>query len=241
MITLAPNIYILQYLEGTAQLTPTIRQTATGYLQSDFLCFQNQVITNARSCLRLVVGNLGNTYTTALLAYTFSLAGETSTRAQLLTALNNVAISEGNKLHWSQTSSGDTLAVEISSYVLLAVLSVQPLTTTDLSYANRIVNWLVAQQNPYGGFSSTQDTVVALHALSLFAAKVFSLEGSSTVTLQSSMAGEVYNLSCLLHQVACFYNIPTPIRVSRTLGVEVKVARDCRVRGDDLLLNITVT
>ncbi|XP_026106560.1 alpha-2-macroglobulin-like [Carassius auratus] len=36
MITLAPNIYILQYLEGTAQLTPTIRQTATGYLQSGY-------------------------------------------------------------------------------------------------------------------------------------------------------------------------------------------------------------
>ncbi|XP_026106584.1 alpha-2-macroglobulin-like, partial [Carassius auratus] len=178
----------------------------TGYIVASLLelgvLATNQVITNARSCLRLVVRNLGNTYTTALLAYTFSLAGETSTRAQLLTALNNVAISEGNKLHWSQTSSGDTLAVEISSYVLLAVLSVQPLTTTDLSYANRIVNWLVAQQNPYGGFSSTQDTVVALHALSLFAAKVFSLEGSSTVTLQSSMAGEVYNLSCVSGEAA---------------------------------------
>ncbi|XP_026110622.1 alpha-2-macroglobulin-like [Carassius auratus] len=367
MITLAPNIYILQYLEGTAQLTPTIRQTATGYLQSgyqgqlnyrhsdgsystfgydasntwlttfvmrsfglarrfifidpsvlksaqDWLiskqgsdgCFMQEgtlyhidmkggvgdtvtmtgyvvasllemgvlvtdpVITNALSCLRPVVGNLGNTYTTALLAYTFSLAGETSTRARLLTALKNIAISEGNKLHWSQTSSGDTLAVEISSYVLLAVLSVQPLTTTDLSYANRIVNWLVPQQNPYGGFSSTQDTVVALHALSLFATKVFSLEGSSTVTLQSSMAGEVYNFdvnrnnrllyqekrlknvpgrysvqargsTCVSVQVACFYNIPTPIKVSSTLGVEVKVARDCKVRGADLMLNITVT
>ncbi len=64
----------------------------------------------------------------------------------------------GTKLHWSQTTSGDTLAVEISSYVLLAVLSVQPLTTANLGYANHIVNWLVAQQNPYGGFSSTQVT-----------------------------------------------------------------------------------
>uniref|UniRef100_UPI0013FD793C hypothetical protein n=1 Tax=Polaribacter sp. 20A6 TaxID=2687289 RepID=UPI0013FD793C len=120
------------------------------------------------------------------------------------------------------------------------------------------------------GFSSTQDTVVALHALSLFAAKVFSLEGSSSVTLQSSVAGEVYNFdvnrdnrllyqekrlknipgrysvqakgsTCVSVQVACFYNVPTPIRVSSTLSVEVKVARDCRVRGSDLLLNITVT
>lgn len=34
MIVLAPNIYILLYLEATGQLTAAIRQTATGYLQS---------------------------------------------------------------------------------------------------------------------------------------------------------------------------------------------------------------
>uniref|UniRef100_A0A671M5G4 Alpha-macroglobulin-like TED domain-containing protein n=1 Tax=Sinocyclocheilus anshuiensis TaxID=1608454 RepID=A0A671M5G4_9TELE len=351
LIILAPNIYILQYLEVTAQLTPTIRQTAIGYLQSgyqgqlnyrhsdgsystfgygasntwcvfmlflycaslnwvvmrlfmarltafvmrsfglarsfifidpsvlqsakDWLiskqgsdgCFMQQgtlyhnamkggvgdnvtmtayivaslleldvlvtdpIITNALSCLRPVVGNVGNTYATALLAYTFSLAGETSTRAQLLNALDNVAITEGNELHWSQTSSGDTLAVEISSYVLLAVLSVQPLTTANLGYANRIVNWLVTQQNPYGGFSSTQDTVVALHALSLLAAEVFSLEGSNTITVQSSsVAGELYNFNVnrdnrLLYQEKLLKNVPGrySVRAKGSTCVSVQV------------------
>ncbi|RXN08345.1 alpha-2-macroglobulin-like isoform X2 [Labeo rohita] len=367
MMVLAPNIYILQYLEVTAQLTAAIRATATGYLQSgyqgqlnyrhgdgsystfgydaantwltafvlrsfglarnfiyvdpnvlqsakDWLiskqgsdgCFMQQgtlyhndmkggvgddvtvtayiaasllelgipvtdpVVTSALSCLRSSVGNLGNTYATALLAYTFSLAGETSTRSQLLTTLDNRAISEGAKLHWSQTASGDTLAVEISSYVLLAVLAVQPLTTAHLGYANRIVNWLVGQQNPYGGFSSTQDTVVALHALSLYATRVFSLTGSSNITVQSLLAGgEVYDFSvtrnnrllyqekplknvpgkysvkvkgscCVSVQVVCFYNIPTPIKVARTLSVEVKVTGDCRRLGANLMLNFTV-
>lgn len=41
-------------------------------------------------------------------------------------------------------------------------------------------------------------------------------------------------------QVACFYNIPTPIKAARTLGVEVKVVRDCKVRGADLMLTFTV-
>ncbi|KAL1246514.1 hypothetical protein QQF64_034648 [Cirrhinus molitorella] len=366
MIVLAPNIYILKYLEVTAQLTATIRATATGYLRSgyqgqlnyrhsdgsystfgydasntwltafvlrsfglarnfiyidpnvlqsakDWLisrqgsdgCFMQQgtlyhsdmkggvgdgvtmtgyivasllelgvpvsdpAITNALSCLRSSVGNLGNTYATALLAYTFSLAGETSTRSQLLTALDNTAISEGPKRHWSQTSSGDTLAVEISSYVLLAILTVQPVPTANLASANRIVNWLVDQQNPYGGFSSTQDTVVALHALSVYAAQVFSLEGSSTVTVRSSMAGDVYTFdvnrdnrllyqekvlkgfpgrysvrvkgsSCVSVQIACFYNIPTPIKVARTLSVEARVTGDCPPPGASLMLNFTV-
>ncbi|KAK7175525.1 hypothetical protein R3I93_002441 [Phoxinus phoxinus] len=365
MIVLAPNIYILLYLEVTGQLTAAIRETATGYLQKgyqrqlnyrhndgsystfgndesntwltafvmrsfglarqfifidpnvlqsakDWLiskqgsdgCFMQQgtlhhidmkggvddsvtmtaytvasllelgvpiadpVINSALSCLRPVVGNLANTYTTALLAYTFSLAGETTTRSQLLTSLDNYAISDGTKLHWSQTTSGDTLAVEISSYVLLAVLAVQPLTTANLGYANRIVNWLVAQQNPYGGFSSTQDTVVALHALSVYAAQVFNLDGSSTVTVQSS-GGDSYSFkvnrdnrllyqekrlknvpgkysvkasgsTCVSMQVACFYNIPTPAKVSKILSVEAQVTGDCQPLEANLMLNFTV-
>ncbi|XP_039543526.1 pregnancy zone protein-like [Pimephales promelas] len=366
MIVLAPNIYILLYLEVTDQLTATIRETATGFLQSgyqrqlnyrhndgsystfgndesntwltafvmrtfglarqfifidphvlqsakDWLiskqgsdgCFIQQgtlhhvdmkggvgdevtmtayvvasllelgvpttdpVITNGLSCLRPVVGNLGNTYATALLAYTFSLAGETTTRSQLLASLENNAISNGTKLHWSQTTSGDTLAVEISSYVLLAVLAVQPLTTADLGYANRIVNWLVIQQNPYGGFSSTQDTVVALHALSVYAAQVFSLDGSSSVTVQSSVGEDSHSFkvnrdnrllyqekrlknvpgkysvkvsgsSCVSVQVACFYNIPTPAKDSKKLSVAAKVTGDCQQLEVNLMLDFTV-
>ncbi|TRY85173.1 hypothetical protein DNTS_006359 [Danionella cerebrum] len=367
MIVLAPNIYILQYLEATAQLTASIRETAIGYLQSgyqgqlnyrhgdgsystfgydesntwlttfvlrsfslaknyifidpnvlqsakDWLvgkqgsdgCFLQQgtlyhndmkggvgdnitmtgyvvasllelgvpvtdpVIVNGLSCLRPLVGNLGNTYTSALLAYTFSLAGESSTRSQLLNGLNNVAISEGTKLHWSQTSSGNTLAVEISSYVLLAVLTVQPVSTANLGYANRIVSWLVTQQNAFGGFSTTQDTVVALHALALYASKVFGLVGSSTVTVQSSTGGEAYSFivnndnrllyqekaltkvpgkfsvsvkgsACVSVQVACFYNVPTPFMVPKTLSVQVKVTGDCKAQVLNLMLNFTVT
>ncbi|XP_056097146.1 alpha-2-macroglobulin-P-like [Rhinichthys klamathensis goyatoka] len=368
MIILAPNIYILLYLEVTGQLTAAIQATSTRYLQrgyqgqlnyrhsdgsystfgydasntwltafvmrsfglakrfvfidpnvlqsaQDWLisqqgsngCFMQQgnlyhnemkggvgdnvtmtayivaslleigipitdpVITNALSCLRPVVGNLGNTYATALLAYTFSLAGETTTRSQLLTTLKDLNIFEASKVHWSQTTSGNTLAVEISSYVLLAVLAVQPLTTADLSYANRIVNWLVTQQNPYGGFSSTQDTVVALHALSVYAGQVFSLDGSSTVTVQSSVVGEdsysfdvnrdnrllyqekplkkvpgkysvkATGTSCVFVQVACFYNIPTPVKDTKTLSVKAKVTGDCQPLGANLMLNFTVT
>ncbi|XP_067308346.1 alpha-2-macroglobulin-like protein 1 [Pseudorasbora parva] len=250
--------------------------TMTAYIVASLLELgvpvTDPVLANALSCLRPVVGSLGNAYATALLAYAFSLAGagETTTRSQLLTALNNRAISEGTKLHWSQTTSGDTLAVEISAYVLLAVLTERPLTTATLGYANRIVNWLVTQQNPYGGFSSTQDTVVALHALSVYAAQVFSLDGSSTVTVKSSVVGgDSYSFTvnrdnrllyqekllknvpgkysvkasgstCVSVQVACFYNIPTPIKDTKTLSVDATVTGDCQLLGANLMLNFTV-
>ncbi|KAG5268329.1 hypothetical protein AALO_G00211370 [Alosa alosa] len=194
------------------------------------------------------VNDFSNTYTTALLAYTFSLAGEEDIRAELLKHLDSVATSDGSLLHWSQSSSerADSLAVEMSSYVLLAVLTKPTLTAADLGYASRIVSWLVKQQNPYGGFSSTQDTVVALQALALYATKVFSPHGSSTVTVQSAggdkhqfdvnqhntllyqetalqdvpgkYSVEVKGSACASVGVALFYNIPTPTENS-TLSI----------------------
>uniref|UniRef100_A0A8C7TPK1 Alpha-2-macroglobulin-like n=1 Tax=Oncorhynchus mykiss TaxID=8022 RepID=A0A8C7TPK1_ONCMY len=168
--------------------------TLTAYITASMLelNMSDPVLYGSLSCLKNSTSDLSNTYTTALLAYTFTLAGDMETRAQLLQHLDTVAIRERGLLHWTQTSSetSASLAVEISSYVLLASLSASPLSTTDLGYASHIVRWLVRQQNAYGGFSSTQDTVVALQALALYSTRVFSREGTSTVTVQSPSGGQ---------------------------------------------------
>lgn len=46
--------------------------------------------------------------------------------------------------------------VEITSYVLLALLYKPNRNKEDLTKASGIVQWIIRQQNPYGGFSSTQ-------------------------------------------------------------------------------------
>ncbi|XDV32976.1 hypothetical protein PO909_003603 [Leuciscus waleckii] len=366
MAVLSPNIYILEYLENTEQLTSAIRERATGFLKSGYQrqmnykhldgsystfgygdgntwltafvlrsfgkaqkyifidpniiqsaknwlisrrdsdgCFIQQgtlfnnrmkggvnddvtmtayitaslleletpvtdpVVSKGLSCLRSVIENVNNTYTTALLAYTFSLVRDTDTRQQLFKKLEDVAISDGSSLHWSQSGSADdsdSLAVEISSYVLLAVLTADSVTTADLHYANRIVSWLVKQQNAYGGFSSTQDTVVALQALSLYATKVFSSDGSSTVMVRSAgdtlhfnvnqdnkllyqekqlqklpakYSIEVKGSTCVSVQMAQFYNIPTPTE-AKTLSIDAKIVGDCKIFGQNFFLNFTV-
>ncbi|KAF4086027.1 hypothetical protein AMELA_G00101410 [Ameiurus melas] len=364
---LAPNIYILQYLENTEQLSTAIRERATGFLKSGYqrqlnykhfngaystfgsgegntwltafvlrtfgkaqryIYIDQEIINSARQwlinnqrsdgcfirqgslfnnrmkggvnddvtitayitaslielgntvqdpfvnksllCLKSSIGNLTNTYTTALLAYTFSLAGENEVREKLLKELDNDAISGDGRLHWSQSASDDSgsLSVEISSYVLLAVLTAGQLTTADLGYANRIVSWLVKQQNPYGGFSSTQDTVVALQALALYSTKVFSSDGSSTVTVKSEdghshnfdvnhsnkllyqerslqhvpgkYSIEVKGSTCVSVQTALFYNVPTPTQTS-TLSIAVKTEGNCtKSFGQTLSLGFTV-
>uniref|UniRef100_A0A3P8PNI3 Alpha-2-macroglobulin bait region domain-containing protein n=1 Tax=Astatotilapia calliptera TaxID=8154 RepID=A0A3P8PNI3_ASTCA len=345
MALLAPNIYILQYLKGTQQLTPAIMEKAANFLTSGYQrqlnyksdegayttfgrgpgntwltafvmrsfakaqsfvyidpkiikksktwlenkqqtngCFKKSgklfnnrmkggvsdevtlsayitaaflemnisqhdpVVNNSLACLRESINDLSNTYTTALLAYVFTLAGDTETRAHLLQHLDTVAVREGF-LYWSQTAAetSASLSVEISSYVLLAKLSAST-TADDLGYASGIIRWLTGQQNYYGGFSSTQDTVVALQALALYSTLVFSPEGSSTVTVQSdssqltfdvnpgnkllyqeeTMQGvsgkyslEVKGTACVSVQISVHYNIPSPTDVT-TLSVEVK-------------------
>ncbi|KAM4628384.1 alpha-2-macroglobulin-like [Polymixia lowei] len=198
----------------------------------------DSVVNSSLSCLKNSISDLNNTYTTALLAYVFTLAGDMETRAHLLQYMDKVALQEGSFLHWSQKSSetSASLSVEISAYVLLATLSASP-TNADLGYASHIVRWLTSQQNSYGGFSSTQDTVAALQALALYSTLVFSPEGSSIVTVQTpssqlmfpvtqcnkllyqektlkDLAGkyslEVKGTACASVQLAVHYNIPTP-------------------------------
>uniref|UniRef100_A0A8C8DNI1 Alpha-2-macroglobulin n=1 Tax=Oryzias sinensis TaxID=183150 RepID=A0A8C8DNI1_9TELE len=165
--------------------------TLSAYITAAFLemntSTNNPVVTRSLSCLKGSINDLSNTYTTALLAYVFTLAGDMETRAHLLQHLDRVAVKKGNVIYWTQTAdeTSDSLSVEISSYVLMSLLSTSH-TAEDLGYASSIVRWMTGQQNYYGGFSSTQDTVAALQALALYATVVFSPEGSSTVTVQSS-------------------------------------------------------
>ncbi|XP_038548727.1 alpha-2-macroglobulin-like [Micropterus salmoides] len=362
MALLAPNIYILQYLENTKQLTAAIKEKATNFLTSGYQrqlnykngegaystfgtgtgntwltafvlrsfakaqsfiyidptklaeskswldgkqrengCFQqlgklfnnrmkggvsdevtlsayitaaylemnvplnDPVVNKSLSCLRESISDFSNTYTTALLAYVFTLAGETETRAHLLKHLDTVSSNQGGFLYWSQTATetSASLSVEISSYVLLAKLSGSP-TAEDLGAATSIVRWLTGQQNYYGGFSSTQDTVVALQALALYATAVFSTKGSSTVTVQSpsgqltfdvnqnnkllyqekllqQVTGkyslEVKGSACASVQISLHYNIPTPAAVT-TLSVEVKPEANCTSLRPKLTLKL---
>ncbi|XP_062241180.1 alpha-2-macroglobulin-like [Platichthys flesus] len=241
--------------------------TLTAYITAGFLEMNSStddaVVKKSLSCLKESANNFSNTYTTALLAYVFTLAGDMETRAHLLTHLDTVGHKQGGFIHWSQTATetSASLSVEISSYVMLAKLSASP-SAEDLGYTSRIVRWLTAQQNYYGGFSSTQDTVVALQALALYSTLVFSPDGSSTVMVQSpsgqlsfdvnrdnkllyqekrlqdvigKYSVKVKGSACASIQMSLNYNIPTPTEVT-SFSVEIKPEADCAKNKLSLLL-----
>uniref|UniRef100_A0A8C2BBZ7 Uncharacterized protein n=1 Tax=Cyprinus carpio TaxID=7962 RepID=A0A8C2BBZ7_CYPCA len=233
---LSPNIYILDNVTITAYITASLLELNTSVTDS--------AVSKGLSYLKRFVGDNRNTYTTALIAYTFSLAKDKVTRDYLLKKLMDIGISEGSRLHWTQSGSddSDSLAVEISSYVLLAVL-VKELVITLL---NRFIS---------------QDTVVALQALSLYATKVFSFDGSSTVTVQSAAdthrfdvnqhnkllyqekqlqnvpakySIEVKGSTCVSVQMSLFYNIPTP-KDSKALQIFARTGGLCQSRTGQIL------
>ncbi|XP_073451720.1 alpha-2-macroglobulin-like isoform X3 [Aquarana catesbeiana] len=154
---------------------------------------EDPLVRDAVSCLQKTAMDVTNVYTLALLAYTYTLCGETELRKTVLEKLEEKAVQGDGQLHWkrdlvptkqdSYWYRAPSAEVEMTSYVLLALLSgPEP----DLGKATEIVNWLSKQQNPYGGFSSTQDTVVALQALAKYSEMTFSDKGDVTVTVGSS-------------------------------------------------------
>ncbi|XP_077311729.1 alpha-2-macroglobulin-like isoform X2 [Lithobates pipiens] len=157
------------------------------------VALEDPLVRDAVSCLQKTAVNVTNVYTLALLAYTYTLSGEIEFRKTVLEKLEEKAFRGDGQLHWkrdlvppkqdSYWYRAPSAEVEMTSYVLLALLSgPEP----DLGKATEIVNWLSKQQNPYGGFSSTQDTVVALQALAKYSEITFSDKSDVTVTVSSS-------------------------------------------------------
>ncbi|GFN97899.1 hypothetical protein PoB_002440500 [Plakobranchus ocellatus] len=60
----------------------------------------------------------------------------------------------------------------MASYALMSYLHFSP------NHARKIAMWLIRQRNSFGGFASTQDTLVALDALSQFAASAYSRDSN---------------------------------------------------------------
>ncbi|XP_053479919.1 alpha-2-macroglobulin-like [Ictalurus furcatus] len=228
------------------------------------------VVNRSLECLRNAYTQVNSTYAKALLFYTFTLAGDQAIRNTLILDLDAKAIVSGGGRHWSRVDSGsltDSLEVEITSYVLLALMSGPQLSGFGLGYSTSIVRWLSQQQNAFGGFRSTQDTVVALQALAKFSLVTYSPAGAVNVTItspsgvinmfninqsnrllyQESQLEEVpgdYNITaqgkgCVYVQFTLCYNIPPPPDQS-SFTISASASGKCKVPNPSLEVKITV-
>uniref|UniRef100_A0AAX7TW79 CD109 molecule n=1 Tax=Astatotilapia calliptera TaxID=8154 RepID=A0AAX7TW79_ASTCA len=149
---------------------------------------------------------VSSNYSLSLLTYALALAG--SSKAQ--SALNNLtgraeirdgvpmwfSLDDGLSSSWQPRSSD----IEMASYVLLSHYKLN-----SIPEGLNLMKWLSQQRNHRGGFGSTQDTVVALQALSMFAARIGSHDTDVTIRVDidpsTTVASfQINNENYLLHQ-----------------------------------------
>ncbi|KAK7473610.1 hypothetical protein BaRGS_00035157, partial [Batillaria attramentaria] len=128
--------------------------------------------------LKQQLPSITDNYVLAIVSYALALAGDPAARTTL-TRLENNAIVEGKMKHWQGPDTslpantgnywqrpygGSASDVEITSYALLTYAA-----SRDYVGGLSVMNWLASQRNSLGGYYSTQDTIIALQALSEFA------------------------------------------------------------------------
>ncbi|XP_043921643.1 CD109 antigen-like [Protopterus annectens] len=117
-----------------------------------------------------VSSGIKDNYALSIATYALSLANSRSAGIAL-DQLNGRAIKRGGMQFWNTPSSGlssgwqpRSTDIELAAYVLLSHF-----TLKKFAEGIPIMKWLSQQRNHLGGYSSTQDTIVALQALSQFA------------------------------------------------------------------------
>ena len=119
------------------------------------------------------LAEIDDAYTMAITAYALELVdSDRSNDAHEL--LMEMAKEDEDGLHWgtevdvlpkqSMRQQNQSASIEATAYATLALVK-----HGDPFNASRAAKWLVSQRNAFGGFGSTQDTVVALQALTEYA------------------------------------------------------------------------
>ena len=108
---------------------------------------------------------INDSYTMALVTYALAKC-ESDRSEEAVQRLLSMAKEDEDGLYW--TGDGEygvsrTVSVETTAYALLALNE-----HGDVMNASKAARWLISKRNAKGGFGSTQDTVVALEALTKY-------------------------------------------------------------------------
>jgi CD109 antigen len=172
--------------------------------------------------------DMENVYDLAICAYALDLgdhSGFTSVYDQLI----NKGINTGDTLYWEKAgaaiedqncwwwnSQPRSSAIEITSYALQVILN------KDMAKAVMISKYLVSKKNSFGGYGSSQDTVVGLKALAAFSIKFNAQMGTIKIHIQpdfgTSINTEINEKNLLAIQVFDLDNYARRLDVSSGEG-----------------------
>ncbi|MDP2949906.1 MAG: alpha-2-macroglobulin, partial [Chloroflexota bacterium] len=226
---------------------------------------------SAAKAIRYLEGELeriDDPYTMAIVTYALELANS-GRKGDAHAKLMDMAQQDDNGLHWGGTpivpverlqpepgpprASGST-TIEATSYATLALIR-----HGDAPNAAQAARWLVGQRNAYGGFGSTQDTVVALQALTELSAGVsadvdldvtvraggqtsrlhidqenFDVLQMVEVPLDADVEVEVAGKGQVVVQVVTRFNLPKPEKEEEVFDIDVDYGTE-QVAVDDII------
>ncbi|KAM9724101.1 complement C4-B isoform 1-T1 [Menidia menidia] len=147
---------------------------ARGFLTSDNQPKVRKSILEATSFLQTKFSDLEHPYAVAISAYCLSVClPQDADRSFAWKKLQSMATkTEDDCYLWTNNPSpqnqkkSEAITIVTTAYALLTAVAVD-----DMEWAAQIACWLSTQENYFGGFRSTQDTVVALEALSEYELK----------------------------------------------------------------------
>lgn len=160
---------------------------------------KNGAISFLEGKVQAMSSDIQDAYTLAITAYALGLVGS-ATKWKALTELRKLAVEKDGLIYWQEKPEGNkpndnpwwrpyyrprSADIEITAYALLAFT-----LNKDISVGLPISRWLSQQRNSLGGYSSTQDTVIGLQALSEFAELIYAPDIDFTVRL--SLTGDPF-------------------------------------------------
>ncbi|XP_069182649.1 alpha-1-inhibitor 3 [Procambarus clarkii] len=193
------------------------------------------VVTNACSCVTNDTSQ--DLYTLALKSYALALAKREEVYKVLPKLIERAKVTKDtmNWEIWNDTWKKKSLEVEIAGYAILAM--VYSNITIYEPHIRKVIKWITRQRNGHGGFYTTQDTVVAVQAMSVYesyfhegnlsmVARVtgggvnhsFTLHEDNRfltqlvplTSLPANLTLNVVGKGCVMVQSVLKYNIPTP-------------------------------
>ncbi|NXP94200.1 CO4 protein, partial [Passerina amoena] len=157
-------------LAMTAFVTIALQQTLRVFPSPDVA----RVITRAVAYMKNQFARNTDCYSIAITAYALTLVRSDSEEAQFVKdKLRDCSSFDEAKQQRYWGNGNNAASVETTAYALL-----QTLLQDDMEYARPIATWLTERRNYGGGYCSTQDTVVALEALSAYS--IQTLDTAST-------------------------------------------------------------
>nr|XP_045600836.1 alpha-1-inhibitor 3-like [Procambarus clarkii] len=155
-------------------------------------------------------------YILALEAYALTLASHPEA-PRVLQLLLDQAIVETNAAYWKlrdTPGSSMGIAVETAGYAVLAMMTLDADSPNPLT--RKVINWITTQRNGQGGFHSTQDTVVAVQALGVYATHQY--QGPMDVKTTVTAAGDIHiflinESNKLLQQFGKLPTLPTNVSI----------------------------